>query len=269
MPERGASEDGKAAEGRVQNVKVVLPNYAEYKFSKKELAKYLALYALLDACISYLFFCSRISFALLAPGVFLFLADRRRSLQAKRARELTKQFLDGIQMIAASLQAGYSAENSLHEALRELQKVYEADAFIVREFRFMDAQIAMSRNMEELFADFGKRSAVEDIQSFAEVFLTAKRSGGDLLAIIRNTASCIRQKQETMQEIETCLSGKVMEQNIMSLIPILILAYIRLTSPEFLSAMYGNATGIAVMGCCFAVYVAAYFWGRKIVRIEV
>ncbi len=246
-----------------------LPDYAEYRFPRKELAKYLALYALLDACVSYLFFCSWIAFVLLAPGVWLFLADQRRSLQAKRAREMTRQFLDGIRMIAASLQAGYSAENSLREAVRELRKIYEPDAFIVREFSFMDAQIEMSRNMEELFLDFGRRSAIEDIRSFAEVFLTAKRSGGDLLSIIRNTASCIRQKQETMQEIETCLSGKVMEQNIMSLIPILILAYIRLTSPEFLSAMYGNAMGVTVMGCCFAVYVAAYLWGRRIVRIEV
>ena len=72
-----------------------------------------------------------------------------------------------------------------------------------------------------------------------------------------------------MQEIETCLSGKVMEQNIMSLIPIFILAYIKLSSPEFLAAMYGNTTGVAVMSCCFVVYVAAYFWGRRIVKIEV
>ncbi len=240
-----------------------------YRFSRRELAKYLALYAFLDGCVSYLFFCSWIAFVLLLPGAVLFLAEQRRSLQAKRAREMTQQFLDGIQMLAASLQAGYSAENALREAVRELQKVYEPDAFIVREFRFMDAQIRMSRNMEELFLEFGRRCAIEDIQSFAEVFLTAKRSGGDLLAIIRNTASCIRQKQETMQEIETCLSGKVMEQNIMSLIPILILAYIRLSSPEFLTAMYGNVTGVAVMSVCFVVYVAAYFWGRKIVRIEV
>lgn len=46
-----------------------------------------------------------------------------------------------------------------------------------------------------------------------------------------------------MQEIETCLSGKVMEQNIMSLVPVLILAYVKISSPEFLDGMYGNLTG--------------------------
>ncbi len=231
--------------------------------------KYLIFYAALDGCVSYLFFCSWTVFFLLFPGCLLFLKELRKVLQKKRARGMTRQFMDGIQMLSASLQAGYSVENSLHESLRELRKIYEPDSFIIREFRFMDAQIEMSRSMEELFLDFGKRCAIEDIQSFAEVFLTAKRSGGDLLAVIRNTASCIRQKQETMQEIETCLAGKVMEQNIMSLIPILILGYVKLTSPEFLTAMYGNITGTAVMGICFAVYVAAYFWGRKIMQIEV
>lgn len=206
---------------------------------------------------------------LLLPGALVFIREQKKNLQKKREKEIIRQFLDGIQMMSSALAAGYSAENALREALKELRKVYEADAFIIREFRFMEIQISMNRNLEELLLDFGRRSAVEDIRSFGEVFMTAKRTGGDLLAIIRNTASCIRQKQETMQEIETCLAGKVMEQNIMSLIPLLILLYVKLTSPDFLTVMYGNVTGIAVMGICFGVYVLAYFWGRKIVQIHV
>lgn len=240
-----------------------------YHLSPKEWAKYTAVYIGLDACISYLFFCSWISFAALLPGVSLFLKEMKNTLKKKRAGEMKRQFMDGMQMVTASLQAGYSIENSLQEALKELVKVYETDSFIVQEFRMMEVQLAMSRSIEELFLDFGRRCDIDDIQSFTEVFVTAKRSGGDLVAVIRNTVSCIRQKQETLQEIETCLSGKIMEQNIMSLIPLLILAYVKLTSPEFLDVMYGNSAGAAVMILCFLVYALAYFWGRKIVRIEV
>ncbi|MDY3250742.1 MAG: type II secretion system F family protein [Candidatus Choladocola sp.] len=244
-------------------------DYSVYRLSGKEWGKYLGLYALLDFCISYLFFNSLKAFFLLLPGAVLFIREQKKTLQKKRAEKMKRQFLDGVQMMAASLQAGYSVENALREALRELYKLYESDSFIVREFRMMEVQMEMSRNLEDLFLDFGRRSAVDDILSFAEVFLTAKRSGGDLLAIIRNTVSCIRQKQETMQEIETCLAGKVMEQNVMSLVPVFILAYVRLTSPDFISVMYGNTTGTAVMCGCFLIYVTAYLWGRKIIRIEV
>ncbi len=244
-------------------------DYAAYCFSRKEWVKYTFFYLGLDVCISYLFFYSWVSFVILLPGIAFFLREMKKMLQKKRKREMKRQFIDGMQMITASLQAGYSIENSLREAQKELAKVYEKDSFIVREFRIMESQLTVNRSIEELFMDFAQRCAIDDIQSFAEVFVTAKRSGGDLVAVIRNTVSCIRQKQETLQEIETCLAGKIMEQNIMSLIPLLILAYVKLTSPEFLDVMYGNLAGTVVMSACFLVYVLAYFWGRKIVQIEV
>lgn len=240
-----------------------------YRLCRKEKIRYTSVYLMLDAAVSYLFFESCIAFVLLLPGLVWFLREQQKTLQKMRMERIKRQFLDGIQMMSASLQAGYSAENAVREAIRELVKVYEPNDIIVREFRLISAQLAMSRSLEELFLDFGRRSAAEDIISFAEVLVTAKRSGGDLLAVIRNTVSCIRQKQETLQEIETSLSGKIMEQNVMSMIPILILAYIKLSSPEFLEIMYGNITGISVMAICFFIYVVAYFWGRKIVRIEV
>lgn len=244
-------------------------DYSVYVLSPVELLEYLGAYALLDGCISFLFFRSFRAFLILIPGAVLFLIQLKASLVKKRKRELTRQFLDAIQLMLAALQAGYSPENALRESQKELQKIYSPDAAIVREFHWMDAQMRMSRNLEELLLDFGRRSDLPDILSFAEVFLTAKRTGGDLIAIIRNTVSCIRQKQETMQEIETCMAGKVMEQNIMSLIPVFILVYVKLSSPEFLDVMYETPVGVAVMGVCFAVYLAAYFWGQSIVRIEV
>ena len=243
--------------------------YRKYRLSKKELLQYILLYTALDICISYLFFYSWVAFLVLFPGLYFFLRQQKKELLKKQKREMQVQFMNGIQLMAASLQAGYSAENALKEAAKELKKVCREDSAVVLEFDWMVSQTEIGRNLEELFLDFARRSSVEDILSFAEVFLTAKRSGGDLLMIIRNTTFCIRQKQETMQEIETTLSGKIMEQNIMSLIPLLILAYVKVTSPEFLEGMYGNITGTAVMGICFGVYMGAYFWGKKIVQIEV
>lgn len=251
------------------NTGQIRQDYAVYRLCQKERIWTVAAYLLLDALVSHLFFASWMAFAVLLPGVIWFVKERKRTLQKKRAGVMKKQFLDAIQMMASAMQAGYSAENAVKEALKELEKVYEQGEIIIQEFRLISAQLDMSRTLESLFLDFGKRSADEDIRSFAEVLQTARRSGGDLLAVIRNTVWCIRQKQETVQEIETSLSGKVMEQNIMSLIPLFILAYIKLTSPEFLEVMYQNTTGTAVMAVCLAVYAGAYFWGRKIVRVEV
>ncbi|MFR8547885.1 MAG: type II secretion system F family protein [Lachnospiraceae bacterium] len=266
---QSTAKTAEASKSRIADIEEGRPDYRIYRLSASECVRFEAIYLLLDVAVSYLFFESALVFVLLLPGSVWFIRECSKMLQKRRAEQIKKQFMDGIQMMAASLQAGYSAENALRESIKELVKVYEPNAIIIREFRLISAQLSMSRSLEELFLDFGRRSAVDDIRSFAEVLLTAKRSGGDLLAVIRNTVFCIRQKQETLQEIETSLSGKIMEQNIMSMIPIFILAYIKLTSPGFLDVMYGNLTGTAVMTICFLVYVGAYFWGKRIVRIEV
>lgn len=70
-------------------------------------------------------------------------------------------------------------------------------------------------------------------------------------------------------EIQTCLAAKKLEQNIMSLVPVLILAYIQLVSPGFLDGMYHNAAGVVIMSLCLGIYALAWYWGRKIVTIEV
>lgn len=233
------------------------------------MARYLAGDVALLLLIGVLFYDSLLSAAVLAPGIFWLIQEQSRAFRKKREREMQRQFLDAIQMIAASLQSGYSVENAVRAAVRELEKLYPPDTFIVLEFQSLVVQLERNLSVEELLLEFGVRSQVEDLQSFAEVFLTAKRTGGDLLHVIRNTASCIRQKQETLAEIETVLTGKMTEQKVMSLMPLLILLYVRLTSPEFLTGMYGNLTGQAVMTACLLVYAVAYLWGKNIVRIEV
>ena len=219
--------------------------------------------------IGWLFYDSLVSAIVLFPGIFWLLQEQKKTLRRKRRQEMQRQFLDAIQMMAASLQSGYSVENAIRASAKELKKLYPCDAFIVLEFQNLALQLDRNRSVEELLQDLGERSQVEDLQSFAEVFLTAKRTGGDLLHVIRNTALCIRQKQETIAEIETVLTGKMTEQKVMSLMPLLILLYVRLTSPEFLSGLYGNLTGRTVMTVCLLIYAMAYLWGKKIVRIEV
>ena len=255
--------------GARQNKKLPETDYRVYILSRKEWAIAAGAYGMLTLAVGLLFFNSVLASLLLSPGFYFFWKEYRESLLAQRKRMMQIQFLDGMQMTATALQAGYSIENAWKEARKELQKIYRPDSFIVREFSLLCAQIDMSRTSEELLASLGRRSGVEEIQSFAEIFETTRRTGGDLLRIIRTTVSSMRQRQDTLAEIETSLSGKVMEQNIMSIMPLGILGYVRLTSPEFLEPVYGNLPGILVMSICLGVYGAAFLWGRSIVKIEV
>lgn len=244
-------------------------DYNVYHFSGKELAVQIALFAILDGCVSYLFYRSAAAFVLFSPAVLWFLKERRKTFLKKQREEFQNQFLAGMKGISTALTAGYALENAFEESLKELTKIYGQDEMIVREFLSIAAQIKLNRPVEELVMDLAARTGIEDIISFAQVLKVSKRTGGDLQVIIRNTIGAVSQKQETQMEIETCLAAKKLEQNIMSAVPFFILIYVSAASPGFLDILYHNVLGITVMSVCLGIYLGAYFLGRRIVNIEV
>lgn len=244
-------------------------DYEQYYFTGKQWIYQVLLYGIIDGMVSTLFYRSFLAFIFFLPGFFFFLKQRKSDYILAGKKELSQQFLTGIQAVSAALAAGYSVENAFEEALEDMERVFEKEDKIIKEFTYIKNQLKLNNTLENLLLDLAKRSRVEDIENFAEVFSAAKRSGGDLIAIIRNTILCISQKEETKMEIETCLSAKRLEQKIMSGVPFMILIYVGAASPGFLDVMYYNPAGICIMSLCLVMYVAAYMWGKKIVDIEV
>ena len=133
----------------------------------------------------------------------------------------------------------------------------------------INAGIEMNEPLEKLLADFGARSGCEDIESFAEVFSFAKRSGGDFVKIIRTTVQKLVGKIEVEREIATVLAGKKLEGRVMSAMPITILAYMTFSSGDFLDVLYGNTAGILIMSAALAVYAVAMGLSGHILDIQV
>lgn len=243
--------------------------YDQYSFSLKEWVGYIALGLALDAMVAYLFYRSIIAFILLLPLVVVFLKNKRKELLALRLKNLSVEFKEAIMAVSASLNAGYSVENAFIEAGSDLKNMFGKSSPIVKEFVYMAGRIRANENVEDILMDLAKRSGLEDVKDFADVFITAKRSGGDLNNIIRRTAYHIGDKIEVKRDIDTLMSAKKMEQNVMNVIPFLIILYMSVNSPGFLDPLYGNVLGVLVMTGCLMVYGLAIFLSSKIVSVEV
>ena len=123
--------------------------------------------------------------------------------------------------------------------------------------------------MEQVLQEFSQRVELEDVRNFASVFTAAKRSGGDMVAIIQNTVSQISEKIEVKREIDIILASKKYEFRVMCVIPYVMILYLQLSFPEFMGVLYGNAIGIGVMTLCLTVYVGACMLGLRLIRIDV
>ncbi len=218
---------------------------------------------------AYLFFDNIYLGVLLSPYIYFYVKSSKKIKIKDNRQKLCKEFKDAMLSVSVALNAGYSIENSFKEALKELKILYGKEAIIVREFKEIVAKISNNENIEEVLCAFADNSAVEDIEYFANIFKYAKRSGGNMIEIIRSTASTIRQKAEVEQEIQTIISGKKMEVKVMQIMPFAMIGYLRLTSPEFLASLYGNVAGIIVMSICLFIYVIAVWFAKRIVEIDI
>lgn len=243
--------------------------YGQYHFQWKEWVKFAAECIGICVGINYLFYKSVWAFVVMVPVPFLFYKWKKRACIQERRKQLNYQFKDALYSLNVALQAGYSMETAVSCCIRDLEKLYKEDADILREFRYMETQMHISVPLETLFVDLAGRSGLEDIENFASVFATAKRSGGDLSRIVQKTARMLTDKIEVKKEIEATVAAKKMEQVIMSMMPFGIILYMQLTSPGFLQVLYGNVFGVATMSLCLGIYFLAYWMGQRIVDIEV
>ena len=111
---------------------------------------------------------------------------------------------------------------------------------IIEEFTYLVNLTQMNVSVEKALSNFGIRSGIEDIINFAEVFSTAKRTGGDIIKIIKTSGSIISDKLEVKRDIITMISAKKFEATIMKVVPVCILSYLSISSPGFLNPLYHN-----------------------------
>lgn len=237
---------------------------------KIKILEYVVVYGLIWMLLGWLFYRElwiSVFFVVVCTPIFVY---RQQKIYANtQKRLLEEQFKDCIVSLAASLRTGYSPENAWVEARREMVFLHGDKSIIVKETDSIIHRLKIKQPLETILEDFGERSGIEDIKNFAEVFGTAKRSGGDLVAIISYTAKTISDKADVQREIRTIIAAKRLEQRIMILMPLAILLYMGVFSDGFLDVLYEGVTGRVVMTVCFAVYLAAFFLGEKIVETNI
>ncbi len=198
----------------------------------------------------------------------MYLPIRTRQIKEKRIRILKNQFRDMLESVATSLGAGKNVPDSFIAAYNDMRVQYSDDAYIVKEIEVINSGIQNNIAIEDLLVDFGIRSGIEDVMSFANVFNICYRKGGNIKDIIKNTYAILSEKMEIEEDIETIVTANKTEQTIMIFLPIGLVAVIKMMSPEF-AANFSSLVGIISTSIAIGAFVIAYFIGREILDIKV
>lgn len=236
---------------------------------KKRWLLFLGEEILLAALLDFLFYKEFLAMIPLLALALFHLKQRLEGAEEDDRKQLEADFREALNAMSVSLRAGTSLDHAVPETAAVLSRVLGNENQLAREFYRMTERLRVGIPVEKQFRALADRSGSRIIENFSEVLTAAKRMGGNLPVIIRRTAEQIELRLETEEEIRTVLAAKALEQKIMTAMPLGILLYLQLTSPEYLSVLYHSILGAGVMTACLLVWIGSALWGQKIVRVEI
>lgn len=245
-------------------------SYAIYDLNRKEQISYIAVASTVTAAITYLFYHNIFMSLLSIFIIFPMQKYYKEFLINKRKRELNNQFRDALYSIAASISVGRQMPEALLEARDNMILIYPEYSPIVLELSQIVERVYFNRESEEdVLRDFAKRSQIEDILNFVDVYFTCRATGGDLEKVVMKASEIIMDKITIYKEIHTLTSQKRFEAKILTIIPLVVILFLQIASPDYLAVMYESIFGRALMTISMISIGMAYYFILKITDIRV
>ncbi len=191
--------------------------------------------------------------------------------QIERKRTLLKlHFKQALYSLSSSMAAGRSVENAFREAAKDLELLYPGgNSDMIRELDVITTRLEYGEPIESALLDFGRRAKIEDIDNFIDVFVTCKRTGGDLIEVVRRTSTVIGEKMDIQQDISVMIAQKKFEANILLATPFIFILFINASAPEFMAPLYGTPMGIILASVGLGLlFLSAWLMGR-IMNIQI
>jgi tight adherence protein B len=243
--------------------------YANYVLNTREIVTCVIVSALLFGSIGYLFY-QKLLVAFIFSCISLWAPKfRKKQLIRMRKSKLNVQFRQALACLSSCLTAGKSVESAFREALFDLKVLYpDPTAFIIKEFQIILRRIENGEPIEAAVREFANRADMEDVTGFSDALSTCKRTGGNLVEVMKRTSALIGEKLEIQQEITVMIAQKKFESGILLLAPFCLVALLCISSPEYMNVLY-QGLGTIIMTACLILLVCCYGLIRKIMNIRV
>ncbi|MBQ5320065.1 MAG: type II secretion system F family protein [Oscillospiraceae bacterium] len=222
-------------------------------------------------CVLWVFYHSFVIPFIIAAicGVFVEKQIAEKKINSRK-KQLRLQFKDMLQSMSVSISAGGTELSALESAYKELMLTYNENADIMVE---LNTILLKYKNggipLRDLFADFGQRSGIDDIESFAAIFEVIEGKSNRFGEIIRDTYQIISDKIEIEQEIETTITSAKSEAYIMLIMPVVITQAMSMMGSDLTGGLYHNPGGIIIATIAVVIFLISFLLSQKFTDINV
>ncbi len=245
-------------------------DYRKQKLKRKES---LILVAVIEAALMVIGFLFYDSFVPVLAGPLLFIPVKKEYCRYKekdRSIRLRAGFKDMLYSMSSSFLAGRHMRESVKVAKTELSQMYSpADPIMVEIDRLIDDMEQPEMSENKALAEFQKKNDQEDIRDFVAAYGLMVKSGGDMASMMNRCAGIIGEKIMAEEEIKEIVSQRKMEGMMITLMPAVVILFLKISSPGYLQVMYGTVPGVSVMTIVLLIIYLAYRAMERITDIDV
>jgi tight adherence protein B len=182
---------------------------------------------------------------------------------SRRRRLFAEQLPDALQLVAGSLQAGFSLPQALDAVVRE--DTQPASGELSR--ALAEARIGVA--LEDALDGAADRMASRDLRWTTMAIRIQREVGGNLAEVLAHTVDTMRERAYLTRHVRALSAEGRLSAYILAALPLLIGAWLFLSRRAYLHPLYSTTFGLVMLCGAGVLFVAGAFWMRKIVKVEV
>lgn len=183
-------------------------------------------------------------------------------LVGRRKKAFGDQLDSTLQMMAASLRAGYSLLQSVQAMSTE------ADTPTRDEFSRVLNETRIGRPLNESLVEVATRMNSEDFNWVAQAIAINREVGGNLADVLDGVARTIRERNQLQRQVAALASEGKLSAVILMALPFGVTAFLTVANPGYLNRLFTTPLGIAIVVAAIIMLIIGGVWLRATVRIK-
>jgi tight adherence protein B len=183
-------------------------------------------------------------------------------LVGRRKKAFAEQLDSTLQMMAASLRAGYS----LLQAVQAMGA--EADSPTRDEFSRVLNETRIGRPLNDSLIEVSTRMNSEDFKWVAQAIAINREVGGNLADVLDGVARTIRERNQLHRQVAALASEGKLSAVILMALPFGVVAFLSMANPGYLNRLFTTTIGWMITGAAIVMLTLGGFWLRSTVKIK-
>jgi len=186
-----------------------------------------------------------------------------KSAQKKKRSQFNNQLADALLVLANSLRAGFSLLQAMEMVSQEMPNP------ISGEFHLALREMTYGTATETALIHLSERVGSDVLDLLVTAMLIQRQAGGNLAEVLLNIHATIQDRLRIQQEIKTLTAQGKMSGYVIAALPFGIAAVLSVSNPSYLSVLFTNPIGWAMLAGGLISQFIGFLIIRKIITIEI